>query len=252
MSFEWDDEATAETIGEDLGYDAYTTKGEAVLKYVGKSAKPTRDFTTITENLQKQYAVQQVDKVEANVFVSDIFEAGNVKSMGLPTSFTSKSMFGEVRIKNNPSGENKDPEVLNDNAYSTDAKAIIAIANDASKDSGTERLAWSDIVWAQWDRASGSGAQELNHVVRHGIENIGTKNVIAKVHEDNHIPVNSFGVFTPENPGLNNAFETLLGTDNGRGVVYMVGDWMPGKAVTKILTLQPPNGKLPLMILEIS
>jgi len=194
----------------------------------GKVDKPPISFTN--ERFYAHYEKGPSGETEASVLIPSALN--EIEDLG--TGVTRRTRFTEASFKS------KGGKVFNTNAYSKGGKMIVAISNwkkwDTSDLSEEEKLKWSDLVWKSWTIEAGAEAKRLKYVLRYQVVNRGTIAMIAKAHVENKVPASGRGEWSPNTKEFNG----LLGTDNGRGVVWLLYDHLKtlgeNKTILKIYT----------------
>lgn len=110
------------------------------------------------------------------------------------------------------------------------------------------RLPAGEILWQQYKDVAGDTAGDLRFIISHPVANSDTNRVITEAHAAKGLADEEKGTFTPldsnrENQ-LGDIWHQFLGTDNVKGILYMVADHhneLGNKAVTKIHSWTP-NG----------
>ncbi len=143
-------------------------------------------------------------------------------------------------------------------SFSTAQKAILASwsIRQADENQGEDRLPWSELTFQRWKGMAGAGVADLKWVLRQGVVNPDTVSIMTEAHARLLYSESGHAVFNPskENPTMKEAFSALAGTDNGKGVFYMLADHhreLRNLRVVKIHTWPAANGRPPSMALEL-
>ncbi|KAL9589715.1 MAG: hypothetical protein Q9203_001486 [Teloschistes exilis] len=137
----------------------------------------------------------------------------------------------------NPTTKEPDESTAYDNVFDTKNGIIIAEGNWRNEDN-QKKLPWSEIIYQTWDLAeanenllateglaktSGAPISNLQSVVRHDIANRGTQAVLIAAYS-----ANGFALDEEWRPWTEvdhrDFFHGLLGTDNVKGVVWLLND----------------------------
>lgn len=168
------------------------------------------------------------------------------------------SIFRNIRLVSNkettpPADPNKP---VHDALYGKDSNAIIAKQSWRVSDgySDADRLKWYQITFKNWKDQAGSDAGKLKWVVRDTISNDDTRTVIKKalskvgIDPDKPFTTKQVGVFGPSD----DSFKALAGTDNGRGVFYMLGRYHKELGDLKVVSIHAwVDDGIPFMALEL-
>jgi len=256
-----------------LDYDTYRTKGQAVNTELHGSI--TNSEADVTRRPRGQATDLNVGKyADINDGYSlpinrdrtpmpDLQAAYNyIPESGL-TQFTN---WDKYEIRSNVNGDIARLPV-NDGAYDRRSGTILAMINFQERDTwprgDPHRLPWSELTWQTWSKAAGpqrgfpnSDIGNLQYVLRQNVQNKGTMSVVEQAHSKNGIPNDQMGEFEedPTNVEKSNAFYALLGTDNIKGVAFMLKDHhneAGNKVIKKIVTFPKgsPNSGNKLSIL---
>lgn len=101
---------------------------------------------------------------------------------------------------------------------SNEQKTIINDVSYANRDETPtdHKLRWSDQAFQAWSKESGTNG--LEKVIQRNVVNDDTKAAMVKAHRDANLPAKSKGHWLPGS----DAYDALLGSDNGRPTVYML------------------------------
>ena len=116
---------------------------------------------------------------------------------------------------------------MNQCSYLKETKTIIVGASWRSADTqDAQRLSWSELTFQRWNEIAGDATKDLKYVIRQYVTNQGTKATMKLAHEKLNFDLNKEGIFYPSDRGsdMDKAFQALAGTDNAKGVFYMLGD----------------------------
>jgi len=180
--------------------------------------------------------------------------------------FSTATRYDRVTIKSKMN--DVESGIVNEGAYNRDKGAIVALWNFQENDhwpvSDPHRLPWSELTWQTWEKiakpqrfARNNDVPNLKYIFRRDVQNDGTTATVQKAHETNGLSMNERGEFEVDNTNVakSDAFYALLGTDNVKGVAFMLKDHhveLGNKVIKKIITIpkgSPGSGnKLSLVI----
>ncbi|KAL9620228.1 MAG: hypothetical protein Q9160_005237 [Pyrenula sp. 1 TL-2023] len=168
-------------------------------------------------------------------YKANINEPGKLRDLAYRPSFfeyfklKESSRFQDIRIISRETTDPPPPEnkPVHEALYGKDDKVIIAKQSwrDSDAYSNAERLKWYQITFKNWRDLAGRDAGKLKWIIRDTISNTETRTVISKalskanIDPDRPFSKKQVAVFEPSDE----SFKALAGTDNGRGVFYMLG-----------------------------
>lgn len=134
---------------------------------------------------------------------------------------TSKCHHVQLVSKNEQFAKLHEKKPIHDALYSKEYRAIIAKQSwrDSDDKSDTDRLKWYQLAFKNWKDEAGPDVGKLKWVVRDTITNYDTTTVIDKALDKAKIKPGDAGTFKPSD----DSFKALAGTDNARGVFYILG-----------------------------
>ena len=153
--------------------------------------------------------------------------AGLFTKIGLDPAQQYKQLAMYRRSVNPP--ETRHIKIVNQCSYRPAAKTIIVDSsfrrNDDPK-ADADRLTWSELTFQRWTELAGDSTKDLKYVIRQHIGNQETQTTMKTAHNNLKIALDTKGEFYPSAPNSNmdNAFRALAGTDNAKGVFYMLAD----------------------------
>lgn len=232
--------------GEDqvLTWNEYTANGNKAI------ARQDGAIRYNPEDLSKpSWKTKYQEDPAKTVDVTEAGPAGLFKAIGLSPK-AEYTRLTEFTDKNN--------KPVHQCSYNKDQKSIIADSNFRKKDNNPpeEQLLWSELTFQRWKEIAGDDVAQLKFVIRQHIVNKGSVNTLEEAYNKLGIPPNKKAEFYPssDNPAMDNAFRTLAGTDNAKGVFYMMADHhreLQNLKVVKIHTWFQSWESWPAIVLEL-
>jgi len=250
-----------------LTFDQYRVKGETTNTVLttairdgtaDATKRPLKGFadrnTGTYADINDGYS-SPIDREQKNLNdLKSAYEA--VKAIDPTAGFTTTTKYDRVTIRSLV--DERSSNIVNEGGYNREKGAIVALWNFQENDlwprSDPHRLTWSELTWQTWKKVSGpqrgdlvDRASGLKYIFRRDVQNEGTSSVVQKAHETNGLSMDGRGEFEVDNTNKakSDAFYALLGTDNVKGVAFMLKDHhneLGGKVIKKIITI--PKGSL--------
>ncbi|KAF2498912.1 hypothetical protein BU16DRAFT_536886 [Lophium mytilinum] len=254
---------------EDLGSAQYHTWGverkdalDNKLEEVHRTPDQAHD-KPITKPWKESYESGEgaTDGEREDVPVDDEDLFHNVKSIfhNLGVNKNKETLFKSTNIfSKDEEGDSEQP--TNSACFSTTEGDGVIVARTTYKkydlNPENERLQWSELTFQQWSeyrKAAGFQSSDLKYIIRDGIVNKGSQNVIKDIWKNLNIDKDqeweTFD-FSSTKAEEVEAAQTLLGTRNGKGVGYMLTDYPDALGKKNIAKVHAWNNDHPSIVFE--
>ncbi|PGG95549.1 hypothetical protein AJ79_09991 [Helicocarpus griseus UAMH5409] len=227
--------------GQNLSPQQYRQNGQKALNHLEKAIKDNKADVNSAKNWINEYGIS------GPLSTTPSFHPSFKSAMGVGSEPECDSYY--IRNK----GDDKPPGgvVIYHTSFSRQAGLIVVHEKFRDRDekkNDPDRMKWSEVTWQNWKEVAKGDVGRLKAVVEQNIINTGTKDKI-ELAKKQTCQEGTIAEFHPDkkNTNMDDAFEMLSGTDNVKGVIYMLADHhkeLGGKKVTKIVA----RGNLDLLI----
>ncbi|KAI4134871.1 MAG: hypothetical protein LQ341_005954 [Variospora aurantia] len=192
-------------------------------------------WNTLQRTLGKRYLIDRNDGITFQRYYGvepseEPFDVGRILWDLLAHKFDVKLLTGwETLSKSQTTGELDRPMGAYDNDFDTRNGLIVANSNDRRWDS-QKQLPWSELMYQTWQVVSakqgGGPIANLRTVVRKQVNNLGTQAVLRYLYWLRRLSVNQGDPnwYTWSETEYPPFFLALIGTDNVKGVVWLLVD----------------------------